>query len=752
MHFFRWTSCLLLLFASTLSLAQSSVEGQVKSATGSPVPGAQVSCSRPDAAAPIQKAVTDAEGRFRFTAMEGGQYIVNTEAAGFFTNNYHLVLPPREPVSLTIQLTPRTAVEETVEVRGESPTIDPNKTGSSQTFTHEQLERLPDPMAETTSNLVANLMPGASQSHDNFINVRGNEFSLHEFINGVSFLENTQPQFSPGVSPQIFEVVDLMTGGFTSEYGNRFGGVLDITTRSGRNMNGHGSLDFRGATQDTYDLNGEYGGVAGKLGYYVFADGFTAGRFLDPPDAIELNDFGSGLRGTTQLDWASGHNSLKLLLMGSGANFQQPNLPEDQEAGRDASRRVRQQTAILTWGHTFSPGAVLSSSIYQRIGSDNILPTSDPDTPLSIGSRSTLTVGAKSDLIYLWHGHVLKTGIDLTRLRELESFFIDGRGDAEIFSLDASGVFSFRGGVKGGQAGIYLQDHFSPFKNFIVDAGVRYDYFDLVDTHVQASPRIGVAYHIKRTKSVIRGSYNRLFSPPPIEYSLLASFIGNNAADPDQRVGNVRAYTQNYFELGWQQELHRQVGLEVDAYTHSGHNSFENHEIGISRLFLPINFHAARSSGADVVLNVRSLERLGVSARLQYTVARTFFYGPVTGGFTGDEPLAPGERIQPAFDQTHTATANLFYRSSRWRNSWIGTALRYGSGTIVERGPRLDQHLTADLAAGFNLWKVESRRLDLELDATNLTDNRYKVSKESEEIPVQFAPSRTLGGSLKLHF
>jgi len=751
MRYSSWISFLLLLFASTFSLAQSSVEGQVKNAAGSPVAGAQVSLTHAGIAAPVQKAVTDGDGRFRFAAVEGGEYVIKTEAPGFFTSNYQLVLRPREPVSLAIQLAPRTTVEQSVEVRAESQIIDPAKTGSSQTFSHEQLQRLPGPLTESTSTLVANLMPGASQSHDNFINVRGNEFSLHESINGVSFLENTQPQFSPGISPQIFETVDLMTGGFTPEYGNRFGGVLDITTRSGRTMQGHGSLNFLGLTQDNYDLNAEYGGAAGKLGYYAFADGFTSGRFLDPPDAIELNDFGSGLRGTTQLDWASGKDTFKLLLMGGGTNFQQPNLPEDQEAGRDASRHLRQQTGILTWGHAFSPNTVLSSSIYQRIGSDHILPTSDPETPLSIGSRSTLTLGAKSDLIHLWHGHVIKAGLDLTRLRELESFFIDGRGDAEIFNLDASGVFSFRGGVKGGQVGMYLQDHFSPFKNITVDAGLRYDYFDLIDTHAQVSPRIGVAYHITRTKSVIHGAYNRLFSPPPLEYSLLASFIGNNAADPDQRVGNVRAYTQNYFELGWQQELHPQVGLEVDAYTHTGHNSFENHEIGISRLFLPINFHTARSSGADVVLNVRSLERLGVSARLQYTVSRTFFYGPVTGGFTGDEPLDPGERIQPAFDQTHTGTANLFYRN-RWRNSWIGTALRYGSGTIVERGPRLDQHLTADLAAGFTMWNAEPRRLDLELNATNITDNRYKVSKESEEIPVQFAPSRTLGGGLKFHF
>jgi hypothetical protein len=751
MHFRNTALFLLLMLVPLFALAQSSVEGQVRNSAGSPVSGAQVSISHTGVSAPARKALTDAEGRFHFAAVDAGQYTITTEAPGFFTSAYQLVLRPREPVSLAIQLSANTRVEETVEVRAEYQTIDPDKTGSSQTFSHEQLQRLPDPLTENTSTLVANLMPGASQSHDNFINVRGNEFSLHEFINGVSFLENTQPQFSPGLSPGIFEAVDLMTGGFTAEYGNRFGGVLDITTRSGRTMQRHGDLNFRGATQDNYHLNGEYGGSAGRLGYYGFAEGFTSGRFLDPPNTIELNDFGSGLQGAAQLDWVSGNNSFKLLLLGGGTNFQQPNLPEDQEAGRDASRRLRQQTAILTWGHTFSPRAVLFSSVYQRIGSDRILPTSDPDTPLSVGSRSTLTVGAKSDLTYLWRGHVIKAGVDLTRLRELESFFIDGRGDQEIFGLDASGVFSFSGGVKGGQASTYVQDHFSPFRNFTVDAGVRYDYFDLVDTHVQVSPRIGVAYHITRTKSVVRGAYNRLFSPPPVEYSLLASFIGNNAADEGQRVGNVRAYTQNYFELGWQQELHPQVGLEVDAYTHTGHNSFENHEIGISRLFLPINFHTARSSGADVILNVRSLERLGLSARLQYTVARTFFYGPVTGGFTGDEPLDPGERIQPAFDQTHTGAANLFYRS-RWRNSWTGIALRYGSGTIVERGPRLDQHLTADLAAGLTLWNVESRRLDIEMDATNVTDNRYRVSKESEEIPVQFAPSRTLGGGLKFHF
>src|SRR2546430_12411808 len=40
----------------------------------------------------------------------------------------------------------------------------------------------------------------------------------------------------------------------------------------------------------------------------------------------------------------------------------------------------------------------------------------------------------------------------------------------------------FSGGLVGGQASAYVQDHFSPMRNLSVDLGLRYDYFDLVDT------------------------------------------------------------------------------------------------------------------------------------------------------------------------------------------------------------------------------------------------------------------------------
>ncbi|HZQ66993.1 MAG TPA: TonB-dependent receptor [Terriglobales bacterium] len=725
-------------------LAQNTLEGTIRDNAGTPLKGVAVELERA-AGTLAQKTVTADNGEFSITALEAGDYILKAETAGFFPLNYSFTLRARQPLSLALELKKKESVQETVEVQSRYLTVDPEKTGSSYTFTYQDLSSLPDPLVNSTNDLVNNLMPGASDSHDNFLAVRGTEFSLHEFINGVSFLDNTQPQFSPGVSPQIFETVDLMTGGFTPEYGNRFGGVLDITTRSGADLGGHGDINFRGATLDNYDLNADYGGQYKKLGYFFFVDGFTSGRFLDPPEPRELYDFGKGTRGAAQFDWQVGNSdAIKLFLSGGGDNFQQPNITDDQEVGRNAQRHLRQQTAILTWLHTFSPRTLLSTSLYERMGSDRVLPTTDPITPISTASRSPLTVGIKSDFSTAWHGHFFKGGVDLVRLREKESFFFNSRGDPDVFP-------AFGGTLLGGQASAYIQDHFSPFRNFTMDLGVRYDYFDLVDTGVQTSPRVGLAYHISRTRSVIHAAYNRYFSPPPIEYSLLASFIGHNAIDPDQRVGNVRPYTQNYYEVGWAQEIAPRVSLELNGYVHTGRNPFENHEISISRIFVPINFNSSRSSGLELVLNMNQLQQYGITGRFQYALSKTFFYGPITGGFAGDEPLDAGERIIPAFDQTHTGTAQVFYHN-KWRSSWMGAAMRYGSGTIVEHGPRLPQHFTTDLAAGFNLWNQEPRRLDLEFDVTNVSNSIYQIAKESEEIPIQYAPSRTVGGSLKFHF
>jgi hypothetical protein len=50
------------------------------------------------------------------------------------------------------------------------------------------------------------------------------------------------------------------------------------------------------------------------------------------------------------------------------------------------------------------------------------------------------------------------------------------------------------------------------------------------------------------------------------------------------------------------------------------------------------------------------------------------------------------------------------------------------------------------------MWRAELRYLDFEFNATNVSNSIYKIAKESDEIPIQYAPSRTVGASVKLHF
>ncbi len=739
----------MVVFVPAHAFAQANIQGQVMERGGGVLSQAVVQLQKANStlAASTQ---ADSGGRFAFNPIEPGDYRLVVKVPGFYDGEYEIALRPRQALQLTVELTRQSGLKQQIEVHSNYTDLDTGQTGATHFLSRNTLLALPTAMTRDVPTLALNSFPGASLSHDNFVHVRGNEVSLHEFINGVGFLDNPQEQFGPGLSPLQFENVDMISGWFPAEFGNRFGGVLDVTTRSGFDLKGHGALGLGVGSFQTDDFSGEYGGTHGNWGYYFFSNGFKSGWFLNPPERDPLHDFGHGLRNAAQVDYHGSRDSWKLLVLASGSNFQLPNRDDDQAVGRDASRRLRSQTSILTWQHVFSSRSLVTSSVYERTVADRLLPTTDPVTEYGVGSRSDFTLGFKSDFTFTDKNHVFKAGIDLTRLRLLESFAYDSRMPPPLPD-EILPAFTYQGGAKGGEVSLYGQDHFSPVRNLALDLGIRYDHFGLISTFVQVSPRVGIAYHLPSTGSVLHFAYNRFFSPHPIEFATLASFLGTTAADPDQRVGPVKAFVQDYFESGWEQRLHSKVLLELNAYRHTGRTPFEYREIGETRLFLPINSARSNSKGADVGLVFKQLDRFGLSGQVGYAYQRTYFFGPISGGFANGEDKAPGERFFPAFDETHTGAASLMYRAP-WRRAWSSVGMRYGSGTPLEGGLRVPNHLTADLTAGIAIWSGETRGLDLEFDATNISDNRFQLAKESEETPVQFAPARIISGHLKLRF
>lgn len=103
------------------------------------------------------------------------------------------------------------------------------------------------------------------------VHVCGEEVAANPLINGVAFWENAHAVFSAGLSPDVIDTANAMTGGFPAEYGNRFRGVVDIVTKSGLRMDNDGSVTVSvGGEAGRRNLLGEFRGHSDGLGYYAF--------------------------------------------------------------------------------------------------------------------------------------------------------------------------------------------------------------------------------------------------------------------------------------------------------------------------------------------------------------------------------------------------------------------------------------------------------------------------------------------------
>ena len=691
---------------------------------------------------------SDGEGRFAFLGLSPARYTVSVSADRFYDEQITVMVTPRSTAQLRFELTELGRLNEQVTVRAGSKLIDETQAATAATIDREQILVLPTARRTQLTEIITPFIASAVGSHDNLVHLRGNELSLNTFVNGVSFFDNPHQLFTPGLSPEIIQSVNVITGGFPAEFGNRFGGILDVVTRSGFDANNHGSIASGAGTYLRDNASFNYGGHNDSFGFFLCGQVFQSDRFLNTPEPLRFHDRGKGSRSFVQLDYRSGLNdSFKLVLTANGTNLELPNTTDDELVGRDFFQRNREQTAILSWDHTFSASSTVSTSVYERLASARLVPTSDPTSIQAGGLRNDITLGAKSDYsLYLGSQHVIKTGIDLMLLRLREDFFFDPR-ENEI-ELEP---FDFRGRKTGGQASVYFQDQFRPFHNFTANLGVRYDQYSMVTSGHALSPRINLAFALPGASTVLHFAYNRFFAPPPIENLLLSARLGFEDQPP-------RISRSNHFEAGVSHSITNRLVLRLTGYWRSDKNSFETTELANVRMFAPTTFARGKAYGLEFSTQLSEIQKLGLSGYLSYTAQRAFQTAPVSGGFTVEE-VAAGEREPAAFDQIHTAVAGLTWREYH-SGLWAGTGLEYGSGTPAslhtpegeETRVRLPEHFVANFYFGVDLFKKERHSVSLQFNIENATDRVFQIAKESEFTPIQFSPPRFLSGSVTFHF
>src|SRR5258706_5035154 len=104
--------------------AQSSITGVVRDGSGAVLPGVTVEAASPALIEKVRSTVTDAQGRYRIVDLRPGVYSVSFALAGFSTAKREALELPAEFTSTVNGDLAVGALEETVTVSGDAPTVD----------------------------------------------------------------------------------------------------------------------------------------------------------------------------------------------------------------------------------------------------------------------------------------------------------------------------------------------------------------------------------------------------------------------------------------------------------------------------------------------------------------------------------------------------------------------------------------------------------------------------------------------------
>jgi outer membrane receptor protein involved in Fe transport len=290
------------------------------------------------------------------------------------------------------------------------------------------------------------------------------------------------------------------------------------------------------------------------------------------------------------------------------------------------------------------------------------------------------------------------------------------------------------------------------------------------------SPRVNTAYRFP-AGTVLFGSYNHFFVPPPIENVLAGSAgLTRLVSEIGRPLPPLRAIKEDQFEAG---ATHPIVGIGSVGITGYYRVSDDPPHTSIfpdSRFYTYATFEKGKAYGMELKADLPRIGNSGLSGYLNYALGRVWFYNPITAGFTTEAAhLNEATRFLAPMDQTHTATAGLSYHHARSR-LWGAVSAEYGSGTPGGHGAGDHEHEggeTHEHASGPGMcgtrcpsrvmpnlsvgWSAPSSsgnqpRLSVQFNVENMSNKVYLLSKESSMVQGQYSIPRLVSGSVKIRF
>jgi hypothetical protein len=737
--------------APAQSINSGTVTGTVLDQSGAVIKAAKVVLRNP-VTGYEQSTVTDDAGSYRFTNIPLNNYRVTAAAASFGGATLDVDVRSSLPVAANFTLkVGETSTSVTVEASGAQVETDPS---AHQDVDRSSFLKLPTFDPGGGLNQAITYSTGAVAADANgFFHPLGDHGQTTVVLDGQPISDQQSKVFSTMIPANALQSMELITGSPDAQYGDKSSLVVNATTRSGL-----GATKAFGGLSSEWGSFGTYGGSASlgfgtpKIGNFIVLNGVRSGHFLDTPERLPIHDIGNNESLFDRFDWQPGPKDVLHFNFFTARNwFQVPNSLD--QLGQD------QKQSVITWNiapgyqHTFNAHTLLTVNPYVRRDHVNYYPSGDlfADTPVTASQNRYLTnYGVKAD-ISLTHGrHDLKFGtqIQQTRLNESFQFGVTDPGYNPV-CLDAGGnplllpgitdpgncsnvnptyvgnpnlqpgivpydlsrrgsLFTFHGQRNINQYAFYITDSIK-FGNLTVAAGLREDQYDGLATANGIQPRLGLAYLIPHTNTVLRAAYSRSFETPFNENLVLSSGTGagglaNNVFGSDSTP--IKPGNRNQFNTGLQQGIGRWLIVDVDYFWKYTHNAYDFSIFFNTPITFPISWHNSKLDGVTARVSTINLHGFQAYMTLGHTRAR--YFPPENGGLI---PLGGFSGSVFRIDHDQAYQHNVVLRYQRPKNAeWIDFTWRYDSGLVVSGVPDVNAALALtaaeQVAIGFSCGSV----------------------------------------------
>ena len=724
---------------------------------------------------------TDDQGNLDVKRLPYGIYRVQIQAPTFAQVSESVEIRSALPLDRAIRLKVA-PVSESVNVNATATLIDPYRAGSvNQVGTQAIEDRLTALPGRGMQDLV-NSQPGWLYEGNSVLHPRGSEYQTQFVVDGIPLTDNRSPSFGPeAAEADDVESLTIYTAGIPAEFGRKMGGVVEVNTLKNQDPGFHGQFTLFGGTYDTGAINTQDQYTSGKNTFGLSASGNLTDHYLNP--VVPQNYTNNGTTANFSVSYErelTRKDRLTFIVRHELARYEIPNelvqqngayLPNADNTTGCPQAPPEPSDCVFIPGGQLQTGdnfETMGSVSYQHIFSADAIGTlrgmardnstdfhsNDASWPLNATQHNDFKEIYFNGGISIHRGRQeFKTGIESDNifLHENTSYVIpdcanpnDPQCPINLGILDSGAIsFAFQGHRPDLEQAAYVQDLIR-LGNWTVNAGLRWDHYQLLVNQNAVSPRVAVSRYFASVGVNVHFSYDRIFQTPSFENILLSSSPAAEAIDTSVPALQlpVQPSHGNYYEGGVTKAFLGKLRLDANMFRRTVNNYADDSQILSTGISFPISFDHAILYGAEGKLQVLQWGRFSGFASYSWIVGNAWF--PVTGGlFLGDDAINPTTGHFPdSQDQRNTVRGRVRYQVVP--RLWVAVGADYNSGLPFEpdltpqqyaaeygqavishlnfNRDRINPYFTQNASVGVDLYQREKRSVRFQGDVANLSN------------------------------